>query len=299
MTGVLFFTSGGPRTREEIPAFLMRYLGREVPPPVLGAIVERYDLIGGFSPLDELTERQAAALEARLGGGFVCRAGFRHSEPSMARQLAALREAGTERLVLLAASPFFTSVTTGDQLAHARSALGASGWGVDALFVHSWFAEPAFLDAWADVIAEGGAGADAGYVFSAHSLPLRLTGEAYAGQVEAAADAIGKRLDAACWTVGWQSVPPNAREPWQGPPVEEVLDTFAREGVRSVVEVPLGFTADHVETLYDIDIVHRRHAEGLGLSWRRARSLNDDPRFIAALARVVQAALASPERFRP
>lgn len=298
-TGVLLFTTGGPRTREEIPGFLRRYLGREVPPPALGAIVERYDLIGGFSPLNEITERQAAALESRLGAGFLCRAGFRHSEPSMAVQLDGLRSAGVDRLVLLAASPFFTSVTTGDQLAHARRALEESGWGVDALYVHSWCSEPLFLEAWAAKIPEAGAAPDAGYVFAAHSLPQRLAGEAYAGQIEAAGDVIGRRLGAACWTVGWQSVPANAREPWLGPPVQEVLDIFAREGLRQVVEVPLGFTADHVETLYDIDIVHRRHAEGLGLDWRRAASLNDDPRFVGALAKVVETALATPDGFRP
>ncbi len=124
-TGVLLVTLGGPRTRDEVPRFLERFLGRALPPPALRAAVERYDRIGGCSPLDAITERQAAALEELLGDGTLCRAAFRHSEPSIEAQLAALRGRGITRLVLLVASPFFASVTTGNYLARWLPAASA------------------------------------------------------------------------------------------------------------------------------------------------------------------------------
>jgi ferrochelatase len=299
-TGVLLVTLGGPRTRDEVPVFLKRFTGRDLPPPALRAVVERYDRIGGCSPLDTITERQAAALETLLDDGTVCRAAFRHSDPSIAMQLAALRELGVKRLVLLVTSPFFASVTTGNYLAHAKQVLAESGWGVEALFVHSWHAEPLFVAAWSERIAREALLADARWIFSAHSLPERLAAEPYRGQIEAACAAIASRLSLDRWTLGWQSVPGGAREPWLGPAVEEVLDGLARDdAARPVVQVPVGFTADHIETLYDIDVLHREHAAKLGLPWRRISSLNADPSFIRMLAQVLAGALAHPERHRP
>jgi ferrochelatase len=297
-TGVLLVTLGGPRTRDEVPVFLRRFIGRELPPPALQSAVERYDLIGGHSPLDEITERQAAALGAQLGPGFVCRAAFRHSEPSIEAQLGALRGAGVERLVFLLASPFFASVTTGNYLEHAQRVLAESGWGVDVLWLHSWYDSPQFASAWTNKLAQESPEPSATYLFSAHSLPDRLSREPYRGQIGSVCSTVAAHLGIAQWKLGWQSVPAGAREPWIGPQVEELLDGFKRDGVRQVVQVPLGFTADHIETLYDIDVVHRAHAEQLGLSWRRVSSLNDDPAFIRALAHVLREALAAPERHR-
>jgi ferrochelatase len=297
-TGVLLVTLGGPRTRDEVPLFLRRFIGREPPPPALESAVERYDLIGGHSPLDEITERQAAALEAQLGPGFACRAAFRHSEPSIEAQLEAMRGAGVERLVFFLASPFFASVTTGNYLEHAKKVLGESGWGVDVLWLHSWYDDPQFASAWTDRIAQERPEPSATYLFSAHSLPERLSSEPYRGQIASACSAVAAHLGLEQWQLGWQSVPGGAREPWIGPQVEELLDGFARQGVSQVVQVPIGFTADHVETLYDVDIAHRAHAQKLGLSWRRVSSLNDAPAFIRALAHVLGEALAAPERHK-
>jgi ferrochelatase len=299
-TGVLLVTLGGPRTRDEVPVFLERFIGRELSPPALRAVVERYERIGGCSPLDTITERQAAALEGLLDDGTLCRAAFRHSDPSIEAQIAALRDIGVGRLVLLVLSPFFASVTTGNYLAHAKQVLADSGWGVEVLFVHSWHAEPLFVTAWSERIAREAFLADPRWLFSAHSLPERLAAEPYRGQIETACAAIASRLSLGRWTLGWQSVPGGAREPWFGPTVEEVLDGLARDDVaKPVVQVPVGFTADHIETLYDIDVLHREHAAKLGLPWRRVSSLNDGPAFIRALAQVLAGALVRPERHRP
>ena len=297
-TGVLLVTLGGPRTRGEVPLFLRKFTGRELPPPVLQEVAHRYELIGGRSPLDAITEEQATALHTQLGDGFLCAAAFRHSEPSIEAQIHAMRDFGVTRLVFLVTSPFHASVTTGTYLAHAKAVLAGAGWDADFLFVHSWHDNPFFLSAWAEKIAGERLDPGATYLFSAHSLPGRLGGEPYRAQIEAAAAAIAARLSLNYWTLGWQSVPAGAREPWIGPQVEEVLDVLARQRVRNVIQVPVGFTADHIETLYDIDILHREHAEKLGLEWRRIFSLNAYPPFVRALAQIVDDALGHPEKHR-
>lgn len=297
-TGVLLVTLGGPRTRDEVPLFLRRFTGRELPPPVMQDATHRYDLIGGRSPLGPITEGQAAALEEQLGDGFFCAAAFRHSEPSLEAQIDAMRGRGVKTLVLLVTSPFYASVTTGGYFAHARTHLAGAGWPADFLFVHSWCDNPFFLSAWADKIHEEWFDPAATYLFSAHSLPARLEAEPYKAQVERTAADIARRLGLARWALGWQSVPTGAREPWIGPTVEEVMEGLFAKGARKVVQVPIGFTADHIESLYDIDILHRQHAEALGLEWHRVFSLNAYPPFIRALAQVVDEALAHPERHR-
>ena len=297
-TGVLLVTLGGPRNRDEIPVFLKKFTGRDLPPPVLNDIAHRYDLIGSRSPLCPITEEQAVALQSQLGNGFRCSAAFRHSEPSITAQIDAMHRSGVGRLVFLGTSPFFAAVTTGDYLAHAKAALVNAGWDVEHLFVHSWHDSPFFLSAWADKIAAESFDPGATYLFSAHSLPVQLEAEPYKAQIERTTAAIATRLGLIRWTLGWQSVPSGAQEPWIGPQVEEVLDKLAKKGVKKVVQVPVGFTADHIETLYDIDIIHRGHAENLGIEWNRISSLNSYPPFIRALTQVVDRALAHPGRHR-
>ena len=297
-TGVLLVTLGGPRTRDEVPVFIRRFTGRDLPPPVMQEIVHRYDLIGGRSPLDPITEEQAAALQSQLGAEFLCSAAFRHSEPSLEVQIDAMRGFGVKRLVLLMASPFFSSVTTGGYIAHAKAHLAGAGWDADFLFVHGWCDSPFFLSAWAEKIHGELLDPGATYLFSAHSVPARLSAEPYVAQIERTAAGIAARLELDHWALGWQSVPAGAREPWVGPTVEEVMDGLAQKGVRKVVQVPIGFTADHIETLYDLDILHRQHAEQRGLEWHRVFSLNSYPPFIRALVQIVDDALARPERHR-
>jgi ferrochelatase len=296
--GVLLVSLGGPRTRGEVPVFLRKFTGRELPPAVMQEISARYDLIGGRSPLDPITEEQAAALQGQLGEGFRCAAAFRHSEPSIERQIDAMRGFGVTTLVFLVVSPYYASVTTGNHLSHAKAHLAQAGWDCDFLFVHSWCDSPFFLSAWADKISAEGLDPGATYLFSAHSLPARLSDEPYRAQIERTADAIAARLSLPHWALGWQSVPTGAREPWIGPQVEEVMDRLRAEGVRKVVQVPIGFTADHIESLYDLDILHRQHAEKIGLEWHRVFSLNAYPPFVRALAQVVDDAIAHPERHR-
>jgi ferrochelatase len=134
----------------------------------------------------------------------------------------------------------------------------------------------------------------AAVIFTSHSIPLRYiqAGDPYRAQIEEAAGTIARKMALSRWYIAWQSKGARATEPWLEPEVETILDMIAAEKKGDfVLEVPLGFTCDHLETLYDIDIVHRRHAERLGLTFERAESLNTSPIFIKALADIVNKAV--------
>jgi ferrochelatase len=127
-------------------------------------------------------------------------------------------------------------------------------------------------------------------IFAAHSLPQRMIdqGDPYAAQLQETASAVAAELGLKEWHLAYQSVSAAAREPWLGPSVEEGMDRLAEVGVPSVVVDPIGFIADHVETLYDNDVEHRAHAQAIGLDFHRCMCLNEHPGLIAALADIVE-----------
>jgi ferrochelatase len=117
-------------------------------------------------------------------------------------------------------------------------------------------------------------------------------GDPYRQQIEETAQLIAKHMSLSRWYIAWQSKGARATEPWLEPEVETIIEMIAAEKKSEfVLEVPLGFTCDHLETLYDINIVHRQHAESLGLLFERAESLNTSPLFIRALADIVRTSL--------
>jgi ferrochelatase len=272
------------------------FMGRPAPPPVVAAVVERYRLIGGKSPLPELVKAQAEALAKELGNGFRAYEGFRCSTPSVEESFDRAVKDGARRVIALSLSPFATEVTTGAY----RSACEGLGTGETCpLFIPSWHNNPLFIEAWEERVYHGlkrfwtGRQKHVVVVFTSHSIPVRYitAGDPYQQQVEEAVRLVVAKTGIKHWRVAWQSKGAQAAEPWLEPGVEPTLDKAAAEGFKAVLEVPIGFTCDHMETLYDIDIVHRKHAKGLGLAFERADSLNTSPTFIKALADVVRKAV--------
>ena len=293
---VILIALGGPRSLDEVGPFMEAFMGRPAPPPVVAAVKERYQLIGGRSPLPDLVKAQAKALGKELGPGFRVYEGFRYSIPTVAESFDRAMHDGARRVIALSMSPFSTEVTTGAY----KSACDALGSGETCpLFIPSWHDNSLFIEAWQERIFHGlkryreTLRRHASIIFTSHSIPLRYiqAGDPYRKQIEETANAIARRMALTRWYLAWQSKGARATEPWLEPEVETVLDMIAAEKKGEfVLEVPLGFTCDHLETLYDIDIVHRRHAEGLGLTFERAESLNTSPIFIKALADIVRKA---------
>jgi ferrochelatase len=295
-TGVILVTLGGPRSPEEIPEFINRFIGRELPPPAMKAIIERYRLIGGFSPLARITEEQAEALGDVLGKDYHCVPAFRHSRPFIEEVLEGMAASGPARILVLLLSPFYASVTTGNYIDVAKSHIAKRPLSIPVDFIHSWYQEPLFIESWVEQIRSDSFDEQAFYLFSAHSLPMKFSGEPYRQQIEETVALLASRAGIRNHALGWQSIPGNAAEPWITPTVEEKIDAIASAGFKGIIQVPIGFTADHIETLYDIDITHRQYALEKGLSFRRISSLNAGAPFIKALKEVVTRFNADDER---
>lgn len=292
-TAVILIALGGPRSLDEVGPFMTAFMGRPAPPPVVSSVIERYKLIGGKSPLPELVKAQADALAKELGSHYRVYEGFRYSSPSIGVAFEKAVREGAQRVIGLPMSPFATEVTTGVY----RSTFEQFGSeAVQKTFISSWHDNPHFIEAWNERVSDGlkrfrtGEQRHVVVVFTSHSIPLRYinAGDPYKRQVEETIQHVVNRLKIKLWRVAWQSKGARATEPWIEPEVEPTLDKIAQEGYRAVLEVPVGFTCDHMETLYDIDIVHRAHAKKLGIDFERAESLNTSRMFIKALADIVK-----------
>ncbi len=165
--------------------------------------------------------------------------------------------------------------------------------------VGSWHDQPRLIDVLAATTAEALARCSrpprAHVFFTAHSLPERVAGgsDPYAHEVAATAALVAERLGLERCDVAFQSAG-RTGDRWIGPELGAEIRRVAAGGVREGVVCPVGLVADHLEILYDIDVEARAIAGGLGVRLERARSLNDDPVFIAALADVADAALTRP-----
>jgi ferrochelatase len=292
-TAIILIALGGPRSLAEVGPFMAAFMGKLAPPPVVGAVVERYKLIGGKSPLPELVKAQAEALEKVLGKGFRVYEGFRYSQPVVAEAFEKAIKDDPGHVIGFSLSPFETTVTTGAY----RSAFEPLKHGsIRKTFIPSWHDNRIFIAAWQERIADGlkrfrdEERKDTIVLFTSHSIPLRYIaeGDPYQKQIEETVKFIVERLDLRHWRIAWQSKGARATDPWIEPDVKTTLDKVAQEGYKAVLEVPIGFTCDHLETLYDIDMVHRAHAKKLGIDFARAESLNTSPMFIQALADVVK-----------
>jgi ferrochelatase len=272
------------------------FMGRPAPPPVVQTVVERYRLIGGKSPLPEIVKAQAEALARELGNGFSASEGFRYSSPLISESFNNAIANGADRVIGLSMSPFATEVTTG---AYRSAFESLDSEKVKKTFIPSWHDNRLLISSWAQKVSFGlsrispALSDKTAVIFTSHSIPLRYitAGDPYQRQIEETVGLIVQETGIKHWRIAWQSKGARATEPWLGPDVETALDTIAGEGIKAVLEVPIGFTCDHMETLYDIDIVHRGHAEKLGLAFERAESLNTFPLFIKALADIVKQAV--------
>ena len=305
-TGVLVMAHGTPSTLDQVEAFYTSIRrGRPPTGEQLADLRRRYTAIGGTSPLAARTRAQVAALAARLDaevpGRYVVRFGAKHAAPSIEEAATDLAVAGPERVVGLVLAPHRSSLGSEEYLARAGRALACAPGAPPFLPVRQWHDRPGFAELWAVRVraALAGVGVPVGQqvevVFTAHSLPERTVaeGDPYTEQVAASAAAVAAAAGVAHWRVAWQSAGRTA-DRWIGPDLSTLLRQLAGSGTAGVVVCPLGFVADHLEVLYDLDVEARSVAEGCGLRFARAASLNDDPGLIAVLADAVRQAETAP-----
>ena len=300
---VLLMAYGSPDNLDQVEAYYTDIRRGSPPPPeLLEELIDRYRAIGGGSPLSRLVEAQRAALEVELGRRgrpMPVYAGMRHIAPRIGDVVGRLADDGAERFAAIALAPQRSSNGIGYRRAveaalSARSKVGASS--PELHYVASWHDEPRFVEALATAVSEALARFDqparVSVVFTAHSLPARVVaeGDVYPEEVRHTAELVAARLGLGSFEQAFQSAG-RTGEPWLGPELLATLRRLAADGARDVLVAPVGFVADHLEVLYDIDIEARAEAERLGLRLERPRSMNDDPMFIAGLTDVALAAL--------
>ena len=298
---VLLMAYGTPRTPAEIePYYTDIRRGRAPTPEQLADLTARYEALGGTSPLAARTEAQRAALQAALDaaapGRFHVALGLKHAEPKVEAAVDQLAAEGFRHLVGLVLAPHYSAFSVGQYLDRARAA--AQPHGITVSGIESWATEPAFVEfVAADLRAKLAVlPPNTKVLFTAHSLPQRIiaAGDRYPDELRSTAEAVAAAAGLGHWSnwaIAWQSAG-RTPEPWLGPDILQVIDELgAAENhagqARGVLVSAVGFVADHLEVLYDLDIEAARHASGLGLAFARTACVNDDPTVMAALARRV------------
>jgi len=280
---------GSPTRPEDIPAYFEDIRGgRPVRPEVVAELVERYRRIGGSSPLNEITERQRAALEHELGAPVYV--GMKHWVPRIAEAADRALGEGAERIVGLVLAPHYSSISIGGYRDRLAEAVGDRA---ELVMIESWHDHRPLIE----IVAGRIRGTDAHVVFTAHSLPERILaeGDPYKDQLLETSRLVAERAGVETWSFAFQSASPTG-EPWLGPDILEELERLHAQGVRNVLVAPVGFVSDHLEILWDIDVEAREKAAELGLELDRIESLNDAPEFARALAMLVEQVLNESAR---
>ncbi|MCB0255954.1 MAG: ferrochelatase [Caldilineae bacterium] len=300
-TAVLLLAYGGPDSLDDIPAYLLDIRGgRETPQHLIDEITERYRLIGGCSPLLPITRSAAAKLQAELD--IPVYVGMRHWRPFIRETVAQMLADGVDHIIAVCMAPHYSSLSIGAYKARLEEALAEStaSPAVTLEFVDSWYTQPEYLDAVAANVAatlERFPTADRDdvlVVFTAHSLPefILQRGDPYDRQLHETAELLAQRLllPADRWTFSYQSAAQTG-VPWLGPQIEALIPELAAQDRRNILVAPVGFIADHVEVLYDIDIGVQAIAARSGVRVERPPMLNDSPPLIAALAAIASSYL--------
>jgi protoporphyrin/coproporphyrin ferrochelatase len=279
---VILMAYGSPSRAEDIPAYYADIRGgRHVTLEAVAELEERYRRIGGSSPLNEITERQRAALEDELG--IPVYVGMRHWHPRIAEAVEHAVADGVTRITGIVLAPHFSRMSVGE---YHRQLAEACGDRVELAFVASYHAHPPFIE----LLAERVGDTDAHVVFTAHSLPERIReqDDPYEEQLLETSKLVADRVGLDSWSFAFQSASPTG-EPWLGPDILDELERLHAEGIGKVLVAPIGFVADHLEILWDIDVEAREKAAELSMDLERTESLNDDPAFIRVLAALASA----------
>jgi len=291
-TAVLLLAHGSPESPEEIPEYLERVTsGRTLPPRVVEEITQRYQLVG-FSHLTSWTMKQRDQLARELDLPVYC--GMRNWKPFIGEVLKKMAADGVDHAVVICLAPHNSRTSVG---LYRRAVEGDGKLPFTFDFIESWHDQPLLVEAFAERLAAGReaacgeAGCELPVIFTAHSVPERTIteGDPYQQQAQRTAELVARKtgLKADGWTLAFQSQGMSGG-PWIGPSVEETITRLRKQGATGVFIDPIGFLCDHVEVLYDIDIVFRQFADKLGMRLWRAESLNDSPTLIAALAEMTR-----------
>jgi len=295
---VLMIGFGGPTRADEVRPFLDNVLrGRPIPRERYEDVVHHYELLGGRSPYNELTLRQAEALRAELvkkNASVPVAVGMRNWEPYVGDATRMLAESGARRVLgfIMAAHRSEASFERYQGTVNeARAALGEAA--PEFVYPETWHEHPLFIAAAAARTREALARLDfpeqsrARLIFTAHSIPVAIANAGpYVEQLTQSARMVAAELGIDTWQLAYQSRSGGPREPWLEPDINETIRNL---DAKTAVVVPIGFLCDHVEVLYDLDIEAAAVAREAGVRMERAPTVGDHPLFVAMMASIVAA----------
>jgi ferrochelatase len=282
---VLLLSFGGPEGPEQVMPFLENVThGRGIPRERLAAVAEHYLHFGGVSPINGINRELIAQLQGQIE--LPVYFGNRNWEPYVEDTVAAMRDNGIRRAAVFTTSAWggYSSCTQYvEDIARARAATG--GDAPELVKLRQYFDHPLLVEMFTEAI---GAAAqtvpeDARLVFTAHSIPSgarsRCGPDLYSRQVGYASRLVAAAAGYDDYDQVWQSRSGPPQVPWLEPDIADHLATLAEAGTKSVIICPIGFVADHIEVVWDLDHELRQHAQELGIAFARAATPNADPRF--------------------
>ncbi|MGC9221359.1 MAG: ferrochelatase [Solirubrobacteraceae bacterium] len=296
---LLLLAYGTPTGPEDIePYYTHIRHGRPPTPELLAELTERYQAIGGVSPLLQIARDQAQGVAELLkkclpDTDVHVLLGMKHAHPFIEEAVAELASLSVERALALVLAPHYSTMSVAEYQQRVTASAQQHG-GLDIKLINEWHLEPGYIAmlgrrVQSQLTGLRGQGAKRiRTLFTAHSLPTRIleTGDPYPQQLQETAQAVAQMLGLDDWGVGWQSAG-RTSDPWIGPDICEVIRDLGADGQHDGVLVcPAGFVSDHLEVLYDLDIQAREVAHEVGLGFARTPSPNADTEFVEVLAQL-------------
>ena len=297
MPTILLMAYGSPNSLDEVGDYLAQVRGGRVSTPEeIEHLKQRYQRVGGQTPLLQITKSQADALEKKLvADGAPARVSFgmKHWHPFIEDVVEKISIDNPPILVGLALAPHYSKLSIGGYEDSVRGGLARKYPNVPFVMVKNWHTEPSLITALStrvsSALSEIRGSERTMVIFTAHSLPLRAVSDddPYRAQLLETSQLVAKETGVTDWDFAFQSAsgPISA---WLGPSLKEKISEFSDKGIKRILVCPVGFVSDHLEILYDLDVEARDHANSRGVVMSRTLSLNDDPMFIEALAGVAK-----------
>lgn len=326
--GVVLLNLGGPDSRQAVRPFLYNlFSDRDIirlgPPflqkPVAWLIstlrskktAEMYSRIGGKSPILDITTAQAEALEKELNKGpdfnsvprFKIYIGMRYWHPFIKDTIQRIADEGIRQLIVLSLYPHYSKATTGSSFDDFKKAVSGEDFKIQ--YIEQWPDFPPYIDALADLVANGISrfkGNDFDLLYSAHGLPQSFIdeGDPYLAHIKTTIEKVNKRLLSEPYNMtgltsrlSFQSKAGPVK--WLEPSTEETIIKLSKNGCKNLLVVPISFVSDHIETLYEIDILYKELAAKHGINLMRCEALNTSEKFILSMKELV---LASADHFK-
>jgi len=296
---ILMIGYGAPEKIEDIHPFLQNVAkGRPIPPDRLEEVAHHYELFGGKSPLNEYTYKQASGVQNRLeekGYDLPVYVGMRNWHPLIPDTIKKMSEKGHKNVIGMIMAAHQSDASWERYQRDVHEALEELGIKMEFKYSAPLFDHPLFIEDSADRVQDclneipQEQYSETMILFTAHSIPVPMAeASPYVQQLETTAKLIAERLNYDNWRLVYQSRSGRPTDPWLEPDVCDVIEEISKEGVKNVIAQPIGFICDHIEVLFDIGVEAQEVSEKTGIRLLRAKTVNDDPKFIEAMVDVVQ-----------